>query len=243
MSWSKKHECCLGCGTTERRHIAQGYCMACYRRRRRGGELGRVREMGTVVGTPPELPTVEGAVPGRWSPVSDACLDCGSDDREHCAHGLCRRCYAKRYRRAYWRTAHGRALLKADLHRSLERPEKLEAYRVVHRRSGRVSRDRSFGIDAGIPHGYEELVFEIFGRRCAACGADDRYLVFDHHHPVQDGHALLHNAVPLCRSCNAKKGVASPADFYDGWKLAEITVRLWETRDAFDRRFGSEAVA
>jgi|AMFO01.1.fsa_nt_gi 5-methylcytosine-specific restriction endonuclease McrA len=244
MSWSRKHDRCVACGTTDRRHVAQGHCAACYRRRRRSGELGRVREIGAVEGTPPDVPRVVAGEPGRWSSVSDACLDCGDDDREHCAHGLCRRCYARRYGRVYRQTSHGRSRLKASLQRWLEKPGNLETYRKIHRHSGRVARDRRFGIDAEMPPlGYEELVYEVFGRRCAACGAENRDLVFDHHRPVQDGHGLLHNAVPLCRRCNAKKGVASPEDFYDGWKLTEINVLLWETREAFERRFGQEVAA
>ena len=240
MKWSQKYERCLGCGTTERRHVAQGYYMPCYRRQRRRGELGRVRELGTVVGTPPDVPDVVAGGPGRWSPVSDACLDCGDHDREHCAHGLCRRCYARRYKRAYRQTSHGRSLLKVGLHRWLDKPGNLEIYRKIHRHTGRISRDRKFGVEVDIPLGHEALVFEIFGRRCACCGAEARSLVLDHHWPVQDGYPLLHNAVPLCRRCNAKKGVMKPTDFYDGWKLAEINMLLWETREAFDRRYGVE---
>jgi hypothetical protein len=33
MAWSRAgHTCCLGCGTTERRHMARGYCEICYSR-------------------------------------------------------------------------------------------------------------------------------------------------------------------------------------------------------------------
>jgi hypothetical protein len=31
--WAMKHDCCVACGTTERRHDALGYCERCYRRR------------------------------------------------------------------------------------------------------------------------------------------------------------------------------------------------------------------
>ncbi len=54
---------------------------------------------------------------------------------------------------------------------------------------------------------------------------------------------MLHNAVPLCMSCNSSKRTTPPEDFYDGWKLAEITVLLHETRDEYERRFGAEAAA
>jgi hypothetical protein len=34
--WSREHAACLGCGTTERKHIGNGYCSLCYHRRRHG---------------------------------------------------------------------------------------------------------------------------------------------------------------------------------------------------------------
>jgi DNA-binding NtrC family response regulator len=30
--WSRKHERCIGCGTTEIKHIALGFCLNCYRK-------------------------------------------------------------------------------------------------------------------------------------------------------------------------------------------------------------------
>ena len=99
-------------------------------------------------------------------------------------------------------------------------------------------REGEFGCT--LPVGYEALIFGVFGPRCAACGSTDR-IELDHHRPLQDGHALLHNAVPLCRSCNARKNRKAPEDFYDAWKLTEIEVLLWETRAKFERRFGDEA--
>jgi 5-methylcytosine-specific restriction endonuclease McrA len=109
----------------------------------------------------------------------------------------------------------------------------------IYRRTARVSRDRKFGIDVEIPMGYENLVFDVFGRRCALCG-NEVNLVLDHHRPVQEGHPLLHNAVPLCRRCNAQKGIKAPREFYDPWKFAEIAVLLWETKEEFQHRFGEE---
>ena len=92
------------------------------------------------------------------------------------------------------------------------------------------------GFEDVIPLGYEPLVFDVFGRACIACGVEDQ-LGLDHHRPLESGHPLLHNAVPLCKSCNSKKGTTSPENFYDGWKLTEIEVLLWETRGEFERRF------
>ena len=192
MSWSKWHEACVDCGTTERRYAAHGLCTACYSRWSRAGKLTTFKN--------------------RWSAVADACLDCGGRERKHVAHGLCKSCYERRYRK-----------VKGE----------------IYRRTARVSRDRKFGIETQIPMGYEGLVFDVFGRRCALCG-NDLNLVLDHHRPVQDGCSLLHNAVPLCRRCNAQKGIKAPQDFYDAWKFAEIAVQIWETREEFHHRFGEE---
>ncbi len=30
--WSRRHDCCVGCGSTERPHLARGFCKPCYRR-------------------------------------------------------------------------------------------------------------------------------------------------------------------------------------------------------------------
>lgn len=240
MTWSRHHEQCLGCSTTERRHVARGFCMACYRRRRRSGELVPLREMGAVVGTPPGL--IDEAVVGwgKGAHGRTGCADCGDSAREHCAHGLCRRCYARHYNRAYRRTERGREVLRASLERWLADPQNREVYAATNRRTGRISRDRKHGVGEDIPLGYEALVYTVFGRRCVNCGAAES-LLLDHHRPIQDGHGLLHNAVPLCRSCNARKGRQPPSEFYGAWKLTEVEVLLWETRAALDR--GCEAGA
>ena len=33
--WSKQHECCIECGTTETKHKAKGFCVNCYHKLRR----------------------------------------------------------------------------------------------------------------------------------------------------------------------------------------------------------------
>jgi len=106
--------------------------------------------------------------------------------------------------------------------------------RENNRRNARISRDRSFGLTADLPLGYEGLIHEIFGGRCVSCGATES-LVLDHHRPLQEGHALLHNAVLLCRRCNWSKGSRPPEEFYEVWKLAEIRMLLAKVRTAFER--------
>jgi hypothetical protein len=95
------------------------------------------------------------------------------------------------------------------------------------------------GIDVPLPTGYDDLVLQVFGKRCARCGTDHG-IELDHHQPLGEGYPLLHNAVPLCKSCNRRKHAKPPEEFYDSWKLAEIAVLLWETREEFDRRFAGD---
>jgi 5-methylcytosine-specific restriction endonuclease McrA len=100
----------------------------------------------------------------------------------------------------------------------------------------RQYREALYGILSEIPIGYEALVLRVFGYQCAACGRPGQIgeLVLDHHRPLQKGHALLHNAVPLCRSCNCKKNKKSPERFYDARRLKEIAVLLQQVRAAFE---------
>lgn len=157
----------------------------------------------------------------RWSPWGDACLVCGESSRPHRAHGRCRRCYGTEYSPS---------------------PEvKAKALKTA-RRLARVSRDRAYGLTAELPADYEDLVFGVFGRRCVRCGAEAK-LVLDHHRPLQQGHALLHNAVPLCLGCNRRKKTKAPENFYDGWKLVEVLIGLHEVRARFDARLNPQTGA
>ena len=229
MSWSPDHERCVDCGSAERKHMGHGLCTRCYSRRRRSG-------------TRPS----HGAT---WSRRHASCVSCGGIEREHHAEGFCTTCYAARRRqteaghaaaieaqRKYAASQRGLTVRGSWYRRWLSMPGSEEK----NRRWSRLVRDRAHGAAVGIPLGREGLVFDVFGRRCAACGAEGR-LVLDHHHPLEDGHSLLHNAVPLCMRCNTRKGCRDPEDFYDGWKLAEITMLLWETRVEFEHRFGEAA--
>lgn len=103
-------------------------------------------------------------------------------------------------------------------------------------------REKANGIVSDFPLGYCDLVHDVFGKRCINCGSKE-HLTFDHHVPITSGGAFLHNAVPLCLACNSAKKDRDPADHYDGWKLAEITVLLWETRVEFESKFPEWAAA
>jgi 5-methylcytosine-specific restriction endonuclease McrA len=140
--------------------------------------------------------------------------------------------------RRYARTDHGRRARSESNQRWRQSPHNRER----ERRSSRQYREQQRGIPSQMPLGYEDLVFGIFDHRCAACSASGK-LVLDHHRPLQMGYALLHNAVPLCVRCNARKNRKPPEEFYDGWKLTEIAVLLLETREAFEARFGSRVSA
>ena len=232
MSWSPDHEACIDCGSAERKHAGHGLCTRCYSRRRRAG-------------TRPS----HGAA---WARCHACCVSCGDTQREHHAEGQCTACYAAQRRetesgraaalaaqRRYAASLHGRLVRGSWYRRWLSKPGSGEK----SRRWTRLVRDRAHGAEIDIPLGYETLVFEVFGRRCAACGAEREGLVLDHHRPLERGHVLLHNAVPLCTSCNVRKGSRVPENFYDAWKYTEIEVLLWETWGKFERRFGGEAAA
>lgn len=79
MHWSKNHNACVECGTTEKRHVAKGLCIECYNRRKRQREKKEKQTMG-------------------WSTSFACCVDCGTKERPHFAKGRCNACY-NRYRR------------------------------------------------------------------------------------------------------------------------------------------------
>ncbi len=212
--WSRFWDRCRDCGTDDREHKGRGFCERCYSRRRRAGR-----------------------VPQRyaWSLMHERCVSCGTTEQKHEAIGLCKLCYWL----AYNSSPRGRAANRA----SCRRYAATDRGRQVSREHSRRTRDKTLSASGDLaPVGYEEVVFDVFGMRCVACGAEDD-LVLDHHRPLQDGHALLHNAVPLCRTCNSRKRTNPPEEFYDGWKLTEIAVLLFETKTEFERRFPEWAAA
>lgn len=223
--WSNPADACRECGRTDRPHQARGLCGPCFFAHHKNGTL------------PP-------ALPHRWSVWGDACVSCGRADRPHKARGLCRSCYAaqpamQEIHRActrMWEESERGQQLRAESTRRWEEAGGLEIRRRNARHSARLARDRGCLVHAGsLPKDYDELVFSVFGRRCAACGAVDR-IALDHHRPRCWGHALLHNAVPLCDRCNRQKGNTAPESFYDRWKLAEILLGLHEVRDLIEAR-------
>ena len=228
--WSRYYDACIDCGETNRKHISWGLCSRCYKR--------RLRE-----GTRPK------GVDRPWSSIAASCVVCGRTEREHRGHGLCRTCYgrkymktekgqqsAKVYQRRYAQTERGR-IARWEGNR---RWRAIPANKEKERQCARRSREAYYGIEMTVPLGYEALVFEVFGKRCAACGSEGR-LALDHHRPLRDGNQLLHNAVPLCASCNAKKRVKQPECFYDDRRFAEIAELLLEVRQRFEARYSLSA--
>lgn len=228
MTWSLYHPCCIDCGTTEKRHISLGLCTTCYKRRLRAGTRPTRAD-------PP------------WSSFGPACLRCGRTEVPHHARGLCQSCWSAEYRqteagaaacsaasRKWAQTERGASIRRGHYDRWLEQARSKEVVRSIARRT----RERARGVSVPVPIGYEPFVLEAFGNRCASCGCDGA-LELDHHFPLEDGNPLLHNAVPLCRSCNAKKNSKQPLEFYGGWRATEILVLLHELRDGFAKRFGA----
>jgi 5-methylcytosine-specific restriction endonuclease McrA len=217
--WSHYVDACRSCGGNDASHFGRGYCKRCYRRLHHLGALG-----------PP--------LPRRWSIWSDCCLTCGCDDRPHDSQGVCHTCRQAAYRFSpkgretvarYIASEHGRAVRRECTQRYARSERGLD----VTRHNTRHQREKQAGVSVDVPVGYDHVVLDAFGDRCAACGADDG-LELDHHRPLAAGYPLLHNAVPLCRGCNARKGSRDPVAFYGAWRAAEIAVALSELRDRLE---------
>jgi len=222
--WSRYFKECQSCGTTSRRHGGRGLCIRCYMNLRARGTLPEKREY-------------------PWSSDSECCRSCATTDREHAAKGLCIDCYARaRGRLPEVRQAERerrRRHTAIPLYLRPRRPKAKPGPTPAGRRGRRAYRERLAGVHVRVPLGYEELVWSVFGRCCAYCGSPEG-LALDHHRPLRAGYALLHNAVPLCRSCNSKKSNKTPERFYDAVRLAEIESMLCRVREAFSARFGNE---
>jgi hypothetical protein len=79
--WSRNHERCIDCGTTDKKHAGDGRCITCWNRHHH-----RVTKQ-------PARPYHE------WSLDYAACSECGTTDRPHKGNGLCTNCFARRKRR------------------------------------------------------------------------------------------------------------------------------------------------
>jgi 5-methylcytosine-specific restriction endonuclease McrA len=216
--WSMYVDACRSCESAEVPHFGRGYCRRCYKRLHHLDALGP-------------------SVPRRWSVWSDACVTCGRADRPHESRGVCHTCRQASYRASdagrgaiarYIASDEGRAVRRECTRRYAQSDRGLD----VTRHNARRQREAEAGVFVEVPVGYDRLVSDAFGGRCVACGAHDD-LELDHHRPLEAGYSLLHNAVPLCRSCNARKGARDPRDFYGGWRAAEIAVALIELRERF----------
>ena len=266
MSWSRCHDACIDCGTTARKHRGRGLCSACHERRRSADDLPSEELPRWSFDHDACLECGEIARPHRGHGLCSLCYDRAYRKTESGQQKI--RAAQRRYaasvhgqesmraaQKRYAATMHGREKMRERWRRNDRTDRGKERKRVrqqawdaipenkeKRRRWTRLVREKLHGFEDDIPLGYEPLVFDLFGRVCSACGTEDQ-LGLDHHRPLEAGHPLLHNAVPLCKSCNSKKGTAAPEDFYDAWKLAEVEVLLWETRAEFERRFGDEAAA
>jgi 5-methylcytosine-specific restriction endonuclease McrA len=222
VKWNRRYDACTQCGSTDRKHYGGGLCALCYQRRWTAAAGGR-----------------------RWSKEYDRCVRCGTTQTRHSADGLCSNCYQVDVRG----TEEGKRAERASLARYNSSPQGRAARASYARLPGTLKRKRydglrrrewRHGISAPLPDGYEALVMDVFGHRCAACGTQSK-LVFDHHQPLQRGHALLHNAVLLCRSCNARKFTKAPEDFYDSWVFVEVSMLLTEVRRRYSERLARPA--
>jgi len=97
--WSFKHERCVCCRRTERKHQGYGLCARCWSR-----ELMRAKREGrrfdpASVRAGWEL-THRNLLAGRWSLKHKCCISCGKTDQPHISHGRCVRCWNREIKRA-----------------------------------------------------------------------------------------------------------------------------------------------
>lgn len=98
----------------------------------------------------------------------------------------------------YKRTARGKIVENASSHRRRERQQNVDAM---------------FSIDNAI------AVYARFNYQCFVCSSRNK-LSIDHHRPLVRGYALTEeNAVLLCVSCNSRKGIKMPEEFYSKEQL------------------------
>lgn len=106
--WSRDHESCIECETTELRHAAGGRCVRCWNRHHH-----RATQQ-------PDRPYY------AWSWDYPACIECGTTERPHKGHGMCENCLARHKRRQRpaqaqrWARDHDRCIVCG----TTERPHK-----------------------------------------------------------------------------------------------------------------------
>lgn len=121
--------------------------------------------------------------------------------------------YNKQYRRAYHQRHRDQALERVEQWR-MENPEKRQAiqrrYRIKHAAALRVRNAERYAMKsgAGFIAAQWEAMLTRYDHRCLCCGRQDVSLEMDHIVPVvRGGPHEEGNIQPLCRSCNARKGV------------------------------------
>lgn len=130
------------------------------------------------------------------------CKECG-EEKEHWAHGLCRRCCDRRYRgkraeyQRQWYAGHREQQAERNLRWQRANPDKVLAQRRRHR-----ARKKGAAID---PIDYA-VIYELYDNACIYCGATRR-LEIDHVVPLAGGGSHREdNLVVACKRCNSSKG-------------------------------------
>ena len=173
--WSKEHQACLECGTTEHPHKALGLCVLCYTRQYREKNRQKIREYERIRRQHPEVRAkrlAENKTPKR---------------REY-----------NRKRQAKYRKENPEKN-KAILARwRSKNQDKMIEYRnrpEVKERSRRNRLRRKYGDNAF-------MVLERDNYMCVKCGSKKRICI--HHIDWDENNNALNNLVLLCSSCHGK---------------------------------------
>lgn len=98
--------------------------------------------------------------------------------------------------------------------------------RLKARYRKRLRRDNKSGLDTKYNANDSEYTKQLFNNQCFNCGSLER-LEIDHHYPLSRGYGLSpHNAVLLCKSCNASKNNKMPEQFYTSDQIKTLNHML-----------------
>ena len=173
--WSRKHEMCLECNTTERPHRALGLCVLCYTRQYREKNRQKIREYECIRRRRPEVR------------AKRLLFNKTPERREY-----------DRKRQAVWRKENPEKNKAIIARWRSENQDKMVEYRnrpEVKERTRRNYLRRKYGDNAF-------MVLERDNYTCIKCGSKKRISI--HHIDWNENNNTLDNLVLLCSSCHGK---------------------------------------
>lgn len=114
--------------------------------------------------------------------------------------------------------------------------KKYKNNRQLYRNAGRKRRDLKKKMDYKYNSSIEKITRMVFNNSCFNCKSKNN-LCIDHHYPLSKGNGLaIDNAVLLCKSCNSKKFIKSPKEFYNKKQIREIDRLLKSAKEVLNEK-------